>query len=784
MSREAYRAGPRRRGLPFRTLTLLCVLAVLAVAVAPFADLLGCLDRCSVDLAALHGRVGTLEQSDTRLNAWILAWVQHALVAQPFDLFQANILHPAPDVLAGSEHLIGLALPLLPLRLFAGDAIAIHGAALVSSSALLGLGTFLLVRWLSGSLLAALAAGVASLLMPWRMAEIGRVQLFAAHWFPWVWLFALRILLGEARLRDRLALCAVLTLQLLTSFYLDYELCLSLALLAFSAAWLAAVPARAWLRFGTAALPAFALFGLSALPYLERQARGEIVVTSEPAPVTLLEAVGFWARFLSPPADSLFGAWGSSKPAYFVPVSVALLAAAALVVATASGRGGARERRERVAVAGLFGCVATAFVLCMGSHVSWGDGQLDLPGGWAARLVPGYDKLRAPHRWSIAIGLAAPVLAGLGLAGFERRLRARLGARFPRSARVVPAGLAALLLADLPWTGRLPVASLGREPERVADLGTALGSLPFGPVLEIPWPAFAIRTVDLDTQYMLASTRHWRPLLNGFTAHLPPSFFLLHRIAQGLPSDEALGLLSRLTDLRWIVVHADLLGPDERQAWERAAADGRLARAHKGVPVSIFEVPLRGDTAEWMPALLAPSATHTLAGLPRAPLRLALEAGQLEVEETPRFRSLGLAGLPTPIQMRIRNASGVAWPGLDVLRDGLVELRVTFSDPTDGVVEVTNVPLDRDIPAAASVGLAPLVRSPRARSGPLRLCLDLVQVLGADLVPLPVPPVEIEVIVTPYSGRRQEESGLLVPPSPLPAQAPPGAVSPCAGEPQ
>ena len=44
-----------------------------------------------------------------------------------------------------------------------------------------------------------------------------------------------------------------------------------------------------------------------------------------------------------------------------------------------------------------------------------------LPGHWAAQFVPGFENLRNPLRWTILIGLAFPVLAGVGIFQLERR---------------------------------------------------------------------------------------------------------------------------------------------------------------------------------------------------------------------------------------------------------------------------------------------------------------------------------------------------------------------------
>ena len=52
---------------------------------------------------------------DPRFQAWTIDWVQHKL-GSPGSLFDANIFAPEPHTLAYSDSLLGIAIPLLPLR--------------------------------------------------------------------------------------------------------------------------------------------------------------------------------------------------------------------------------------------------------------------------------------------------------------------------------------------------------------------------------------------------------------------------------------------------------------------------------------------------------------------------------------------------------------------------------------------------------------------------------------------------------------------------------------------
>src|SRR6476661_2683192 len=71
---------------------VLCVLALAASVVMTWP------------LASGLNRLGrTANSGDARVSVWNVAWVAHALLTDPADLFDANIFHPHRNTLAYSE---------------------------------------------------------------------------------------------------------------------------------------------------------------------------------------------------------------------------------------------------------------------------------------------------------------------------------------------------------------------------------------------------------------------------------------------------------------------------------------------------------------------------------------------------------------------------------------------------------------------------------------------------------------------------------------------------------
>jgi hypothetical protein len=127
---------------------------------------------------------------DSLLNMWILGWgVKHVpmlLTGQIgwSEFWNANIFHPEPLSLALSEHLFGQTLQALPVYWLTGNIILCYNLLFISTFALSALGTYLLVRDLTGDARAALIAGLVYGFLPYRIASVPHLQVMSSQWMP------------------------------------------------------------------------------------------------------------------------------------------------------------------------------------------------------------------------------------------------------------------------------------------------------------------------------------------------------------------------------------------------------------------------------------------------------------------------------------------------------------------------------------------------------------------------------------------------------------------------
>jgi hypothetical protein len=75
-----------------------------------------------------------------------------------------------------------------------------------------------------------------------------------------------------------------------------------------------------------------------------------------------------------------------------------------------------------------------------------------------------------------------------------------------------------------------------------------------GAVCEFPIGQIHGRPGPQDPTYMYYSTRHWHPLVNGYSGFTPPSYESLVGELQSFPAPEAIAALRR-RQVRYLLVH-------------------------------------------------------------------------------------------------------------------------------------------------------------------------------------------------------------------------------------
>jgi hypothetical protein len=157
--------------------------------------------------------------------------------------------------------------------------------------------------------------------------------------------------------------------------------------------------------------------------------------------------------------------------------------------------------------------------------------------------IPVFSFLRAPGRMGIIVTLSLVVLA----AGAVAHLLARM-----RRPALAAAAIAALAVAEL---AAMPLTQF-RQTEPFSPAYRVLATLPHGAVAEFPY-WYQRSDFPRHAYYMLNSTMHWKPLVNGYSDHIPADFRETVVSLSSFPSRESFGILA-LAGARYVVFHLNM----------------------------------------------------------------------------------------------------------------------------------------------------------------------------------------------------------------------------------
>jgi hypothetical protein len=162
------------------------------------------------------------------------------------------------------------------------------------------------------------------------------------------------------------------------------------------------------------------------------------------------------------------------------------------------------------------------------------------------RAVPLFTFLRAPSRFGLLLPMVLAVFSALAL----RRLPALAGGRRVLVASALVAlAIAELNVAPFPWERALPASTNYK----------VLAGMPRGVVAEFPFYGERV-AYPLHAQYMMFSTTHWMPLVNGYSDHIPSDFREAAFVLDSFPSSDTFAILQKHR-VRYIGVHWDMYGP-------------------------------------------------------------------------------------------------------------------------------------------------------------------------------------------------------------------------------
>ncbi len=517
-------------------------------------------------MALKFDRSARLNFGDGEWSVWNVTWVAHALTTNPTALFQANIFHPDRDTLAYSEANVVTGALGAPFHVATGgNPYATHNGAILTALVLAFLFAWGFAETLGASAGAAAAFAVAFTYCPYLFARTAHIQLMMTFGLPLALQAFHRVLVRPTPGRG-VWLGVTLAIQALACAYFGIFAGLTVGLGTLFYGYTRRLwRVRAyWVAISLGAIVSVGIVGPFFLPYIRVQKELGFTRLLEDAAMYSADwqawlASSAWAhRWMLPWLErwnevlfpgflltvlGLAGLWvGARRTATHTSSDVRLPIPDSRFPVDDDVPLAPAHRRETTAFYGLVGLIAF-----------WGS--FGPKAGLYTVLyhtIPVFTFLRAPGRFGILVVLALGVLALVALQTWlERR---------PARTQLMAGSLVAVLFAAEYTTAPIRLEDAAPTPEAHRRLAT----LPPGAVVELPF--WYIRSdFPRHSRYMLLSTYHWHPLVNGYSDHIPQWFRDEVVRISSFPTAESLQIVVGRHQAKYAIFHSRYYDGRSRQ---------------------------------------------------------------------------------------------------------------------------------------------------------------------------------------------------------------------------
>jgi hypothetical protein len=671
------------------------------------------------------------EPGDTLLVTWILAWGAKTLVSNPLSLYNGNIFYPFPLSTTFSETMVG-AFPISgPLLWISSNPILAYNGVFLASFFLSGVGSFILVRRLTGTWLAGVIAGIVFAFAPYKFSQIAHLPFLIAQWMPFA-LYFLHDAVETKRWRSFILFGLCFTLQALSSYYYAMFFSIAIGLYVLHALLFSRpkLDRTVMYRFLIVSIACGAIIAPTTIPYYAAQ---RLYGFNRSLDEVIDLSASLQDYLVAPPSNVLFGrvtlpftnhsTWPGEHD-LFPGVLVPLLALFGLLrVPKAIEPVGSQQPTKSSSLLQLrprpsppsqtlfaspqgyyLLLTVSALVLSLGpyAHLLGRWTTIPMPYWFLYEFVPGFTALRVPTRFDVLVMLGLAVLAGWGVAGVQRWLILRHVNRVASAA----VGLGLVLIAvgefvDAPWKGvAMPVGTQVPAVYRWLALQD-----PTAPVAEMPSDMWS----DFQAEYF--SSYHWHPLVNGQSGFVPPGFEDIIREVNGFPDATAVEDL-RALGVRYVIVHGAKVGETRRNQIQAAASGlSGVQRELTFGPDDVYEL-VPGQAADLSDAnvtLQVPQvAGRTISGAASVhienPTNRVMVLTNVSVPETAGWDGLGVRiseRLKLPTFIGPHSVATIAVPFGAPLQVGTHNLSVDLGPPV-GIASSSGVNVVDNIPASTS----------------------------------------------------------------------------------
>jgi hypothetical protein len=425
---------------------------------------------CALTVAMVYPLVANLStvtvgwEGDNMYCIRLFWWAKHAIVdrgASPF--WDPSAFYPVGHEVASGEMSAANAFLGIPFTVLWGPLVA-YNLTLVITFVMTGFGTYLWIRWLTGSFAGGLVAGVIAAFLPFRFAHlVGHLMIVSTHWVPFV-LYSFDRFLDGKKTRHAVALGATTAMVALCSWYFAYSIALILPIYALvrSRPWRVHWNREWWRGAAVAAGVTAAIVLPFMIPYMQARSHHNLVRGIAEMEFWSLNFYDFWLpNSFNPTFNPFMLRWFPQEATQWVDrgVTVGYTAFGLALVALFA-------RKRHPAIFGMLAVWVASYLIALGPTLHSGDRPIlvpmplpvvalaakvlsyspslervradilahqafaiPMPSLFLYAFVPMTNGMRVMARFGMWTGIMTAGLAGWGTFLLQQRLQRRWGAR-------------------------------------------------------------------------------------------------------------------------------------------------------------------------------------------------------------------------------------------------------------------------------------------------------------------------------------------------------------------
>lgn len=484
---------------------------------------------------------------DPIFYAWNLSHNLQSISHGTRDLLNTNIFYPEGNTLAFSDTLYAQTIMTAPVIYITNNPVLAENIYIFSTFTLSALSMFFLSYFITKHMWASAVSGIFFAFSYPRLAQIGHLPMISSQWIPLFILFLLQYI-KDGSWKHLLLTFLLYVLNITSSIYFGVFL-LPVIVIAFI------VEPIKWKRvfksFFVWVIPMAIILAVCLYPYIRLKAEYPTIKRSLEDTGRLSAQLSDYTTILPTSLIAHLGLYHlntNEKPLY-PTITVLLLALVGMIA-------GWKTYKKYILLFGITGL--TAFLLSFGPTL----GRITMPYYYLYKIIPVFQFIRVPARFSIILVVALAVLAAIGLTTLLTKKNMLLVMGIILALFLVEIWQIQTPSVDMPVGNSIPPVYqwLAGKPD-----STIIVELPLRPEWRgIPMEEQLMRTYretrDKDvyaseTYRIYFSTIHHKRMINGYSGFFPQIYHDQAGILDNFPSAASIDLLTR-QHIGYIIIHA------------------------------------------------------------------------------------------------------------------------------------------------------------------------------------------------------------------------------------